>query len=480
MLRFLDEPNRHSRGCSRREWLRLGGLGGLSLMTRPALSLGRENGSRGPLPGWGRARSVIVIFASGGQSQIDLWDPKPLAPAEVRGAFAAIDTAVAGVRLCEHVPRIARVIDKCTLVRSLSHEDLDHGSAVHLALTGRYHPQRSSNPPASTADQPCYSSVLQRVRPSSEFVHTAVHVNGPNLVPFEPAPGQFGGLLGKRYDAFTVGDVSEGDLAAPGLSPQEELPGVRLGRREELLTALDRYRVEVGSGASARRGMEKDVLYEQAFDVLSQPQTREAFRLSAEPARLRDRYGRNRSGQACLLARRLVEAGVPLVTVFWNHNNRGQDKAFGDINEWGWDTHNDIFFGLKEQLLPRFDQSFSALLEDLDERGLLDETLVVCMGEFGRAPLVALERNFAGETPGRKHWANAYSAVFAGAGVTRGSVVGATDAQGGYPVGDRYGPWDVIATIFAALGIDPASHYTTAQGQQLQICDGQPVAALYG
>ena len=479
MLRFLAHPGRRFPDCSRREWLRLGGLGGLSLLARPVPSAAASERNSDHPPGFGRARSVIVVFASGGQSHIDLWDPKPQAPAEVRGAFSSIETSVPGVRLCEHVPRIARVLDRCTLLRCLSHEDLDHGSAVHLALTGRYHPRRSSNPPASPNDQPCYSAVLQRVRPSREFVHTAVHVNGPNFVPHEPAPGQYGGLLGKRYDAFTVGDVSTGDLAAPGLSPQAELPPVRLDRRERLLTALDHWRGEI-NGSSASPAAEKDVLYEQAFDVLSQPQTREAFRLSAEPERLRERYGRHRSGQACLLARRLVEAGVPLVTVFWNHNNRGQDKAFGEIDEWGWDTHNDIFFGLKQQLLPRFDQSFSALLEDLDDRGLLDETLVVCMGEFGRAPLVALERNFAGESPGRKHWANAYSAVFAGAGVMRGGVVGATDAQGGYPVGDRYGPWDVIATIFAALGIDPASHYTTPQGQQMKVCDGEPIAALYG
>jgi hypothetical protein len=306
-----------------------------------------------------------------------------------------------------------------------------------------------------------------------------VHINGPNLVPHEPAPGQFGGLLGKRYDAFTVGDVSQGDLAAPGLSPQIDLPLARLDRRESLLAALDSFQRST-EPRLAGSAAEKEILYQQAFDVLAQPQTRDAFQLSTEPAALRERYGRNRSGQACLLARRLVEAGVPLITVFWNHNNRGQDKAFSDINEWGWDTHNDIFYGLREQLLPRFDQSFSALLTDLDERGLLDETLVVCMGEFGRAPLVALERNFAGQTPGRKHWASAYSALFAGGGVTRGGIVGATDAQGAFPVGDRYGPWDVIATIFAALGIDPESHYFSPQGQQLRICDGRPITALYG
>src|SRR6185437_15573394 len=171
----------------------------------------------------------------------------------------------------------------------------------------------------------------------------------------------------------------------------------------------------------------------------------------------RDRYGRHRSGQACLLARRLVEAGVPLITVMWNHSARGQDKSPDDPESFGWDTHNDIFATLRNNLLPRFDQSFSALLDDLDRRGLLDETLVVCMGEFGRAPRVALEAKFAGQSPGRKHWANTYSIVLAGAGVTRGAVFGRSDSIAGYAVADRVGPCDVAATIFAALGVDPAT-----------------------
>ncbi|REJ96162.1 MAG: DUF1501 domain-containing protein [Planctomycetota bacterium] len=431
--------------------------------------------------GFGRARSVIVVFASGGQSQIDLWDPKPLAPAEIRGDFASIETAVPGVRFCEHVPRIAAVADRFTVLRSMSHEDLDHGSAVHLALTGRYHRQRTSNPPPSPEDPPCYSSVLKRVRPSREFLHTAIHLNGPNLVPSTPAPGQFGGLLGKKYDAFTLGDVSLGDVSAgevvvPELDPLPEMPAVRLRSRETLLGALDRFerRAEQAGVLSDSSG-----LYDQAFRMLAEPRMRDAFQLSAEPESLRDRYGRNRSGQACLLARRLVEAGAPLVTVFWNHSNRGQDTAFDEIDEWGWDTHNDIFYGLRQQLLPRFDQGFSALIEDLDERGLLDETLVLCMGEFGRAPRVALEPRFAGATPGRKHWSSVYSIAAAGAGVKRGGVVGASDEQGAYPAGERYAPWDVIATIFSALGIDPHGKYFTPLGQELHISDGRPIEPLY-
>jgi hypothetical protein len=213
--------------------------------------------------------------------------------------------------------------------------------------------------------------------------------------------------------------------------------------------------------------------------MLSSPQTRQAFDLDAEPAALRDRYGRHRSGQALLLARRLVEAGVPYINVIWNHSNRGQDDHPDDTDLYGWDTHNDIFDSLKERLLPRFDASFSALIEDLDQRGLLAETLVVCMGEFGRAPRVALEPKFAGATPGRKHWPTVYSIALAGAGVQRGAVIGASDRLGGEPITERYGPWDVAATIFHALGIDPAGHYTDPLGRPFPIATGRPIEELY-
>jgi uncharacterized protein (DUF1501 family) len=222
-----------------------------------------------------------------------------------------------------------------------------------------------------------------------------------------------------------------------------------------------------------------NAFYRQAYELLATRNCRDAFDLGKEPAAVRDRYGRNRSGQSCLLARRLVEAGVPWITVIWNHSNRGQDRAPGQIDWYGWDTHNDIFEVLRDHLLPRFDLSFSALLEDLDQRGLLDETLVVCMGEFGRAPEVAVEARFAGNSPGRKHWAAVYSIVLAGAGVARGGLVGASDRIAAYPSSTPYGPWDVAATMFAALGIDPAVHYTDATGRTFPLTTGRPIQELY-
>lgn len=428
-------------------------------------------------PGFGRAKSVIVVFASGGQSQLDMWDPKPYAPQEVRGAFGTIGTAIPGVRFCEHMPQIAGIADRLCIVRSMSHEDLDHGSAFYLSMTGRYHRRKSGNPLPSSEDLPCHGAILQRVRPSQKFAQTAIHLNGPALVPFIDAPGQFGGFLGKGYDPLTLGDVTSDEIAVPALLPHADLPPIRMQSRKSLLSAVEHNMKAMENQKSV---LDKHVLYQQAFDMLSRQNAREAFDLSKESDALRNRYGRNRSGQSCLLARRLVEAGVPLVTVIWSHSNRGQDEDPTNDDLYGWDTHNDIFDGLQNHLLPRFDQGFSALIEDLDQRGLLDSTLVVCMGEFGRAPLVALEKNFAGGTPGRKHWSWVYSIAFAGAGVQRGSIVGESDSRGAYPHTEAYGPWDVMATMFSSLGIDPHQHYFDPVNRPIQICDGRVMNTIYG
>jgi len=479
MLRFVTGGRSLPHRLHRREWLRIGGWGSLGLLggvtTLPharAESTGRSASS----PGFGRAKSVILVYASGGQSQLETWDPKPHAPDGIRGEFQAIPTVVPGTLVTEHMPRLARLADRYTIIRNVSHDDLDHGSASYLALTGHFHKRKSSNPSPSPEDYPTYGAILARVRPSSRFPHTAVHINGPAYVPKVIAPGQDGGFLGRSYEPLLVGDVTAELQPIPGLEPLPELPPVRHDRRRSLLASLEQYCREMEED---RPGNDMQQLYSKAFELLANPRCREAFDLQAEPAAVRDRYGRHRSGQACLLARRLVEAGVPFITVIWNHTNRGQDDNPNDTNVYGWDTHNDIFDALKTHLLPRFDASFSALLEDLDARGLLDETLVICMGEFGRAPRVALERNFAGTSPGRKHWASVYSVVMAGAGVARGKVVGASDAIAAHPAVEPVGPWDIAATAFAALGVDPAGLYEDAIGRPFPITTGRPIRDLY-
>ena len=471
MIRFVSGLDDLARPFSRRDWLRVGVLAGLGGMPARASALASAS------PGFGRAKSVIVVYANGGQSQLETWDPKPDAPREVRGEFGAIASAVPGVFLGEHLPALARLADRYTIVRSLSHDDLDHGSATYLALTGRYHPQKSGNPPPSATDSPTLGALLRRVRASSRSPYTAVHVNGPALVPELPGPGQDGGFLGREYDPLLVGDVSAGSTSLPSFSPPPELPPARLVARRSLLESLDVYRRTLDANPRLR---DFDGLRTQAYRLIDSPRSREAFDLDREPATVRDRYGRHRSGQACLLARRLAEAEVPLITVVWNHSARGQDKHEDDVDTYGWDTHNDIFALYREHLLPRFDQSVSALLGDLDDRGLLDQTLVVIMGEFGRAPRVAVESKFPGAKPGRKHWANVYSVVFAGAGVTRGAVLGASDRLAAYPLTERIGPWDLAATIVSALGIDPSSEVTDTLARPFPLTLGRAIAGLYG
>lgn len=485
MIRLLDRTRDRQGRVTRRAWLEFGALTALG-----TLGVGNGVGMRGGSPcsaaeragelaapatgdaARGRAKSVILVFANGGQSQLDMWDPKPAAPLDVRGAFDAISTAVPGVQFCEHMPRIAQVADRLTVVRSMSHEDLDHGSAAYLALTGHYHVRRTSNPAPSAVDFPTYGAVLRRLSSREKFIYDAVHLNGPVLVPTNLAPGQNGGFLGRAFEPLVVGDVRGAAGAIPGLAPREQWSSGRLRERLSLKQALDGAFSELDRASTAR---DLTGQFGQALAMLSSPATREAFRLEAEPPALRERYGLDRSGQAMLLARRLVEAGVPFINVIWNHSNRGQDLDPEDTDVFGWDTHNDIFTALRERLLPRFDRSFAALIEDLDQRGLLDSTLVVCMGEFGRAPRVALEPKFAGASPGRKHWASVYSIAMAGAGVPRGAVLGSSDRLGGEPITQRYGPWDVAATMFAALGLDPSGHFRDSQGRLFPVAAGQPM-----
>ena len=426
--------------------------------------------------GFGKAKSVLTIFAHGGQSQIDMWDPKPNAPEHVRSIFRPIQTALSGVYFTEDMPGIASVADRMTVIRSMAHADLDHGSAAYLSFTGRYHSRLSSNPPPRPTDMPAIGSVLEYLPLDKQFPYSSVYVNGPALVPLEPGPGQYGGLLGKQNDPLFVENPASGEIAIPGLSHKTVLKEQQMRERlrlQERLNLQSKLPAEAESIRHTRR------LYLEAVEMLSSPEVISAFDLSQESVKTREAYGDYRSGQSCLLGRRLVEAGVPYVNVIFNHTNRGQDVSPKEIEEYGWDTHNDIFNALHQYLVPRFDQTISTLIKDLDDRGLLDTTLVVIMSEFGRAPLIAPEPNFPGNNAGRKHWANAYSIALAGAGVRRGAVIGETDRLGGEVIADRYAPWDLTATIFNALGIPVDTHYLDPVARPLPITTGAPIEALY-
>ncbi|MCE9529986.1 MAG: DUF1501 domain-containing protein [Planctomycetes bacterium] len=456
----------------RREWLRIGGLAGMGL----ALRNPSESASASTFPGFGKAKSVLVIHAPGGVSQFETWDPKPNAPAEIRGEFGSISTSVPGVRFGEHMPKIAKLADRLTVLRSMTHDDVDHGSATYLALTGVFHQKKSGNPPISPNDHPTYGSVVKRVRPERRIPYTAVHVNAPVLAPSLPSPGQNCGFLGRAFEPLVIGNLAEEHNVLADLNAQPDVSKIRLDSRRKLLATLDD---KSRSLARDHSKFDRELLIRQAFDLLASEKLRKAFDLELEPERTRASYGNHRSGLACLMGRRLVEAGVPWVTVFFNHGIRGQDNAPEDTDEYGWDTHNDIFEAMKHHLLPRYDASVSFLLDDLEQRGLLDTTLVVLLTEFGRAPLVAVESKFAGSDPGRKHWASCYSIALAGAGIKRGATYGASDRFGAYPQNNAVTPGDLAATMFEALGINSANHFEDGNGRLYPIATGRPVAGLY-
>ncbi len=426
-------------------------------------------------PGFNKAKSVLIVYTGGGMSQYESWDPKPTAPAEIRGEFSSIATSVPGIRIGEYLPLTAKWMSKLCLIRSMTHDDLDHGSASYLALTGQFHSRKSSNPPISPNDHPSMSAVLRKLRVPPIGSHVAVHLNGPLIAPILPSAGQNGGFLGRAYEPMILGDVRESDQLPNHLLDDQQMPAVRLDSRKKLMDQLEHFQQKYNQSKEFNDYSETT---KQAFHLLGNKRYLKAFDLSEESEKLKDRYGRDRSGQACLLARRLIEIGIPLVIVFLNHGIRGQDRS-KEVDDFGWDTHNDIFEMMKNHLLPHFDRSFSTLVSDLSQRGLLDSTLLMCMGEFGRAPLVALEKTFAGSSPGRKHWAACYSIVAAGAGVQGGTVYGASDQRGAYPQDKPTTPADVIATIFNSLGIDPSGHFEDPFSRPYPISTGKPIQGLF-
>jgi hypothetical protein len=444
---------------SRRQLLRAGGLGAVGLNLAGLLQAGWA-AARGspPTSAAPPVRHCILVFYYGGPSQLDTWDPKPDAPAEVRGPFRPIATASPGVRVCEHLPRCARVMDKLAVVRSLHHPMRNHNSAAVEALCGRTPLRGDLELLADDANGfPCYGAVVSHQRPGPRDVpgHVALPHVMYNVVKL---PGQTAGFLGAACEPFQVTcdpDFRVGELGLPA-----DLPPDRLERRRSLLESIDRPAGRAGRSAAEEA---VSVHRERALELLRSPRVREAFDLAREPARLRDRYGRHRLGQSMLLARRLVEAGVRFVNV--------NDKVHNGQSE-NWDSHQNNFARLKDDLLPPADQAFAALVEDLDERGLLESTLVVALAEFGRTPRVNRDG-------GRDHWPDCYSVVLAGGGVRGGAAYGASDRIGAYPATDPVSPGDLAATLFWRFGLDPAAEVRDLTGRPYRLADGQPLYRLF-
>jgi hypothetical protein len=450
---------------SRRELLRVGGLAGLGLgmgLCLPDLLRARaEAQGRGAASAsFGRARSVIMIYLHGGPAQQETWDPKPGGPAPERGEFGAIDTSVPGVRFGELFPESARLMHKIAVIRSLSHANANHVQAALPAMTGRHHPpgteSRGDFPPSPT-DFPAIGAVLDRLRPDSALP-TWVQV-GPTMTRNNGTVlhGQSPGFLGASHGPLLVDqDLTPERVVVEAVAPDRRLTEARLHARRTLLGRLEDQRRAIDRAAAERT---LDWYQQRALDLLSAPAVVRAFDLAGEPAAVRDAYGRNAVGQACLLGRRLAEAGVPLVSVHYCRTPPG------------WDTHGRHFESMKQSLCPTLDRAFAALVADLDRRGLLDATLVWINSEFGRTPRV-------NNNAGRDHWPWAYSLALAGAGIAPGVCLGATDAIAAYPTRDPHDPADLVATVYHLLGIPPDTLIHDQVQRPYELVQGRKIDAL--
>lgn len=445
-------------GLSRREWLRIGGLSTLGL-SLPALWHGRE-AAAAPAS---KAKACILLFHLGGPPQHETWDPKPEAAAEIRGPFQPIPTSVPGIQVCELMPRTARLLHRICVLRALSTNDNAHSSSGYWMLTGVPHlPTNTENSkPGAPNDWPCLAGIVQRLRPARGGLPAAItlpeHIWNTGMISW---PGQDGGFLGRSADPWLIHcDPNSPAFQLPGLSLPAEVPPLRLQERLSLLEQVNHGLDAVDrSGAVARF----DNRSQQAFDLLRAGKARRAFDLDREPPTIRDRYGRNRWGQSVLLARRLVEAGVSLVQVNWT-------RMPGDTTDSPvWDTHAGNAERLKTHLMPLMDLAYSALLEDLEERGLLDSTLVLWAGEFGRTP----KHNARG---GRDHWGHVFSGALAGGGMRGGQVIGSSDKIGGHPREGRVQPQDLAATVFHCLGYPPHTEVHDTLGRPQAISRGEVI-----
>lgn len=458
MIRTSGRHHHLDPAWSRRDILRVGGLGLLGL-NLPGLLRG-EVEARTIAP---KAKSIIFLYQFGGPSHIDTFDMKPDAPSEIRSPHGSIETNVPGLRINERLPRMAKVMDKVCLIRSMHHSMKNHNSASYYALTGHEPPVDDIRLRDSIDLFPSYGSVVDHLKPTDGGIPTFVsypHVLRDGSV----TPGQRASFLGKKHDPLFIGeDPNREDFKLPELSLPEGLTLDRLKRRRELQKIIDRQSQEL----EARSGKGLDAYYEKALTMLASTRMREAFDLSAEPEKLREKYGRHTYGQGLLLSRRLVEAGVRFVSVYFSRSIGGQSTTSG-----GWDTHGfnntRMYPIIEKRHLPITDQTLPTFLEDLDDRGLLDETLVVWLGEFGRTPRINGNKS-------RDHWPGCYTVLLAGGGVKRGYIHGSSDRSGAYPDLDPVRPEDLSATMFHLLGIDPGIEVYDATERPLQIAPGHVI-----
>ena len=440
-------------------------------MTLPELlraqTLAADRGLSSPVR---KAKACIMLFMWGGPAHQDTWDLKPDAPDEVRGEFRPIDTQVPGIQISEHFPLLAQRTQHLAIIRSMTHTNVDHTTATHYLLTGK--PPLPSND--LRKDWPHFGSVLAKLGrgrdPLPPFVSMRPKLENdvPRFV--EQSHGQFAGWLGPTWDPLTIdADPSRADYRVGEIESLDEVPETRMNRRRSLLSSLEVTATRLQQ-LDSTRNMQRN--YSQAFDLLASAVGRSAFDLTQEPDAVRDWYGRNPHGQSVLQARRLVERGVPLVTVYWPSDGIKNVSVY-------WDTHSRNFIDLRDRLMPVADRAFSALLDDLDQRGLLDETLVIWTGEFGRTPKIGQRNSDAGAgRDGRDHWPNCFTSVMAGGGIRGGQIYGASDQHAAYPALNPVNPIDLAATVYDLMGVPSNLELTDIEGRPFVICPGNPIQDL--
>lgn len=472
-------------GMTRRAVLRVGGAGLLGMTLGSLLRLdaqAAETGSTGG-PGWGKAKSIILCYLQGGPSHLDLWDPKENVPDNVRSAFKTVPTKLPGVHFTEILPRLAQVNDKVTLIRSMSYTPnglFNHTAAIYQMMTGyttdKVSPSGQLEPP-SPKDFPNFGSNLVRLKPTDQPMLPLVMLPRPLQESNVVGKGGTAGFLGRAFDPYTLyppgddNDMNKMDgIRIDDLKLQPEVFADRLKRRARLRQQIDAGMPAIDKAVASYK---LDEYYQQALNLIVSGRARAAFALEREPAAVRDRYGRNTFGQSCLLARRLIEAGTRVVEVIW-------PKVANSDNH-SWDHHVDLTTRMKTKSGPMLDTGLSALIEDLDARGLLNETLVVAVGEFGRSPQKGVSTSGNGNSAdGRDHWPYCYTALIAGAGIKRGNVHGRSDATGSAPLENPVHPTELLATIYHAFGIAPDTIVYNHLNQPRELVKGQAVTALFG
>ncbi len=438
-------------GIHRRELLQVGfsgllGVGMSSLFPASAASPKKK------------PKSVILVFQTGACSHIDTLDPKPDAPVEIRGEFRAINTKVAGVKFGEHLPKMAARADKLAVVRTFAHKDNNHTAATHHFMTGALQPGVKFDKPLSRDDWPCYAAGVSYLNPPKDGIPAGVTL--PTFLAEGPLvwPGQHAGFLGPKFDPWQITkDPNKKDFGVDNVKLPPGLDADQLTDRMALLAAVNKQQVAMAASADANKLTEQQ---SKAAALLTSGAVAKAFDIAREPDKTRDQYGRHMFGQSLLLARRLVQAGVPVVQA-----NMGKVQ--------NWDSHNNNFKRLKDDLLPPLDTGVSALLDDLTATGLIDDVLVIVMGEFGRAPKVDAKN------AGRDHWAACFSGAFFGGGVRGGQVVGKSDATASYPTTPAYSLDDLGATVYATLGVDPAVEVKDRTDRPVSLNRGSVIESLF-